>query len=224
MFRIKPFTSAQGKTLMSTKLKTTYMALLGIFSLATYFIVQQLVSHQYEFLTSFDEAIPFIPWTVWIYHSIIPVIVATMFLLVKSRRLFFTTFWACAAATIIINLFYIMFPSFYPRPDFAVTGINEILVEFSYTIDNSSNTFPSGHVAFAWIMYWGASFSKKTHQTLGLRRLYLLWAIALTLSTLTLKMHYIIDILGGFAVATFCFFVIKSYIKRRSLYSEEVQV
>jgi len=223
VFRIKPFNSTQGKTKMSAKLKTTYMALLGVFSLVTYFAVQQLVSHQYEFLTSFDEAIPFIPWTVWIYHSIIPVIVATMFLLVQSRRLFFTTFWACATATIIINLFYIMFPSFYPRPEFAVTGVSEYLVEFSYIIDNSSNTFPSGHVAFAWIMYWGSTFSKKTRQTLGLNRLYLLWALALSLSTLTLKMHYIIDILGGFTVATFCFFVVKSYIKRHSLYSEETQ-
>lgn len=206
---------------MSVKLKTTYMALLGTFSLVTYFIIQQLVSHEYEFLTSFDEAVPFLPWTVWIYHSILPVIVATMFLLVKSRQLFFTTFWTCFAATIIINIFYVIFPSFYPRPDFEVTGLNEYLVQFSYIIDNSSNTFPSGHVAFAWIMYWGASLSQKAKEVSGLKRLYLLWAIALTLSTLTLKMHYVIDLAGGFAIATFCFFIIKSYINKRSLYTDK---
>tara|TARA_R110002020_G_scaffold66563_17_gene175006 strand:- start:184 stop:813 length:630 start_codon:yes stop_codon:yes gene_type:complete len=205
---------------MSTAVKTKYMVLLGIFSLATYFIVQQLVTHQYDFLTEFDESIPFIPWTVWIYHSIIPVMVGTMFLLVRTRRLFFTVFWACVATTIIINIFYILFPSFYPRPDVVVNSLTDELVALSYEIDNSSNTFPSGHVAFAWLMFWGAWFSRKARETLGLKKLYLLWALGLSLSTLTLKMHYVIDVIGGFAVATFSFFLIKLLIKRRSSYRD----
>jgi len=208
---------------MSARVKTTYMFLLGVFSLATYFAVQQLVTHQYDFLTSFDKAIPFLPWTVWIYHSIVPVIVATMFLLVQTRRLFFTTFWSAFAATVIINLFYVMFPSFYPRPELVGNGITEYLVQLSYTIDNSSNTFPSGHVAFAWLMFWGVFYSRKAQEIPLLKRIFLLWAIGLSLSTLTLKMHYIIDIIGGFAVGTFCFFLIKSFIKVRSLYIEEVR-
>ena len=128
---------------MSTAVKTKYMVLFGFCSLAVYFIVQQFVTHQYDFLTSFDEAIPFIPWTVWIYHTIVPVIVGTMFLLQKAKEL------------------------------------------------------PP------------------------LKRIYLLWAIGLSLSTLTLKMHYIIDVIGGFAIGTFSFFLIKSYIKSRSLYPDK---
>lgn len=197
------------------------MILLGLFSLATYFIVQQLVTHQYDFLTSFDQAIPFLPWTVWIYHSIVPVIVMTMFMLVQSRRLFFTTFWSSFSITVIINLFYIMFPSFYPRPELAGDGVTEYLVQLSYTIDNSSNTFPSGHVAFAWLMFWGAFYSQKAKETPLLKRMFMLWAIGLSLSTLTLKMHYIVDIVGGFAVGTFCFFLVKSFIRSRSLYNED---
>tara|TARA_R110000744_G_scaffold43041_10_gene96702 strand:+ start:10906 stop:11535 length:630 start_codon:yes stop_codon:yes gene_type:complete len=206
---------------MSTAVKTKYMVLFGFCSLAVYFIVQQFVTHQYDFLTSFDEAIPFIPWTVWIYHTIVPVIVGTMFLLVQSRRLFFTTFWSCVASMFIIHIFYIFFPSFYPRPDFAGSGLTDYMVELSYKIDNSSNTFPSGHVAFAWLMFWGAYFSQKAKELPPLKRIYLLWAIGLSLSTLTLKMHYIIDVIGGFAIGTFSFFLIKSYIKSRSLYPDK---
>jgi|TARA_R110001583_G_scaffold16347_4_gene67114 membrane-associated phospholipid phosphatase len=208
---------------MSARVKTKYMVLLGIFSLATYFIVQQIVTHQYDFLTSFDQAIPFLPWTVWIYHSIVPVIVMTMFLLVQTRRLFFTTFWSSFLVTVVINLFYILFPSFYPRPELSPDGITEYLVQLSYTIDNSSNTFPSGHVAFAWLMFWGSFYSQKAKEIPLLRRMFLLWAIGLSLSTLTLKMHYIIDIVGGFAVGTFCFFLVKSFIKARSLYIEDTR-
>ena len=198
------------------------MVLLGIFSLATYFIVQQIVTHQYDFLTSFDEAIPFLPWTVWIYHSIVPVIVVTMFLLVRARKLFFTTFWSCVLATVVINVFYIAFPSFYPRPELSLETFTDSLVALSYEIDNSSNTFPSGHVAFAWIMFWGAWFSKRSQEELVLRKMYLLWAIWLSISTLTMKMHYVVDVVGGFAVGTFCFFVAKAYISRRSLYQNKV--
>tara|TARA_R100000664_G_C2716639_1_gene111504 strand:- start:266 stop:895 length:630 start_codon:yes stop_codon:yes gene_type:complete len=207
---------------MSARVKTKYMMLFGVLSLAVYFSIQQIVSHQYDFLTTFDESIPFLPWTVWIYHSIVPVIVATMFLLVKSRKLFFTTFWASVATMVLVNMFYILFPSFYPRPEFVPSTITEYFVHFSYMIDNSSNTFPSGHVAFAWLMYWGGSRSQKAQELKELRRLFLLWAIGLSLSTLTLKMHYLIDLLGGFAIGTISFFVIKSYINKRSLYSEEV--
>ena len=201
--------------------KVNYMFLFGVLNLFTYFLIQSYVSNEYNFMTPLDTAFPFMPEFVWIYQSLLPVIALTMILLVKSKRLFFNTFWACLASTLIIHVFWIFFPSFYPRPELVPEGLSEVLVQFSYDIDNSSNTFPSGHVAFAWIMFFGVRRSKKAKETLGLRRLYLLWAIGVSLSTLAIKMHYVVDVVGGFAVASFCFFAIRELIKRYDWYTDK---
>ena len=206
---------------MSKLCKAKYLLLFGIFNLGTYFLIQQYVSHQYDFLTPVDEAIPLMPWTVWLYHTLIPGIIGTMFLLVKARSVFMNVFWASILATVVIHICYLVFPSFYPRPELIGSGLTHALVEFSYSIDNSSNTFPSGHVTFAWLMFWGAFYSEAVKSVMGLRRLYFLWAFGVSLSTLTMKMHYIIDVIGGFALAAFCFFIVKEVSERLSYYKNE---
>jgi len=201
--------------------KANYMLLFGVVNLFTYFLIQSYVSNEYNFMTPLDKAFPFMPEFVWIYQSLLPVIAVTMVLLVKSKRLFFTTFWSCLVSTVIIHLVWLSFPSFYPRPEIMPEGLSEVLVQISYDIDNSSNTFPSGHVSFAWMMFFGVRLSQKAKETRGLASLYLLWAIGVSLSTLAIKMHYVIDVVGGFAVASFCFFSIRELIKRYDWYPEE---
>jgi len=206
---------------VSQAMKAKYLLCFSLFNLGTYFLIQQFVSHEHNFLTDLDRAIPFMPDFVWIYHTLLPGIVGTMFLLVKSRNIFLTTFWAGVLATVIIHIIYILFPSFYPRPDLIPSTLSEELVALSYLIDNSSNTFPSGHVAFSWLMFWGAMFSKKVKETMGLRRLYLLWALGVSMSTLAIKMHYIIDVIGGFCVAAFCFFLVKYIVTKYNLFPDK---
>jgi len=197
------------------------MFLFAIFTLGSYFFIQDYVAHEYDFLTPLDKAFPFMPDFIWLYHSLMPVIAATMVLLVKSRRNFFTVFWAGLLATVLINVFYILLPSFYPRPDFIPETLSEHILYSTYQVDNSSNTFPSGHVAYAWLMFYGAIHSPKIKSLPALGRLYLLWAIGITLSTLAIKAHYVIDVIGGFAVASFCFYVVKSIIEKRNYYKEK---
>ena len=176
-----------------------------------------VTNHEFDFLTEFDTAIPFMPQHVWIYHSILPVILLTMCLLVQSKHIFFTTFWACLVATFVLNMSYIFFPSFYPRPEFDITTVSEALVYLTYQIDGSNNTFPSGHVAFAWIMFMGAIHSRIASRIEGLKALYLLWAIGISLSTLTLKQHYIVDVFSGVILAFLSFYVSRLFNRRHSM-------
>ncbi len=206
---------------MSTTTKSFYTFLFGVVNLLTYFWIQSYVGNEYSFMTPVDKAIPFMPEFVWIYHTIIPVIFITMIILVKNRKVFMNTLWACVMATFIIHLFYLIFPSFYPRPEFIPQNLSERLVELSYMIDNSSNTFPSGHVAFSWLMFFGASHSELAKKHGVLKRVYLLWAIGVTISTLAIKMHYIVDLFGGFAIAGFCFFFIK-YMYSKNIFKKPI--
>ena len=201
--------------------KANYMLLFGVVNLFTYFLIQSYVSNEYNFMTPLDKAFPFMPEFVWIYQSLLPVIAVTMVLLVKSKRLFFNTFWSCLAATVVIHLVWLLFPSFYPRPEIDPATLSEAFVQLSYEIDNSSNTFPSGHVAFSWIMYLGARRSELAKNTSGLSNLYLLWAIGVSLSTLAIKMHYVVDVIGGLAIASFCFYLVGWMIRRYDWYPPE---
>ena len=122
-----------------------YILLMMMLYLGLYVAIQALVTtHEFDFITEFDKAIPFMPEHVWIYHSMLPAILLTMILLVKTKRTFFSTFWACMITAFILNVSYVFFPSFYPRPEFDVTTVSEALVYLTYQIDSPSNTFPSG--------------------------------------------------------------------------------
>ena len=206
---------------MSTGVKTKYFLIFGLINLSLYFFVQGYVTkHEVDLMTDFDRAIPFMPEHIWIYHSIMPVIAATMILLVKTKRIFFTTFWSCILATVILNLMYLIFPSFYPRVDFDVNSFSELLVDLTREIDGANNTFPSGHVTFAWVLFCGVYFSDAAKKLKGIKLLYLLWAIGISLSTLVLKQHYIADVVSGFGMATTIFFLVKTFFESKGLYQE----
>jgi len=199
---------------MSLERKAKYLLAFGIVNFVLYFVIQGVVTqHEYDFMTAFDLAVPFLPEYIWIYHSILPVIAVTMFLLVQTKRIFMTTFWSFVVAGLVLNTFYLVFPSFYPRTDFEITTISEFLLDFTRRVDGANNTFPSTHVTFSWILFWGVFYSKKAQLFKGLKSLYLLWAIGVSLSTLVLKQHYAVDVLSGISLAATCFFLVKPIIE-----------
>ena len=204
---------------MSTEVKAKYFLILSFFNLVLYFVVQGYVTkHEVDLMTDFDRAIPFMPEHIWLYHSIMPVIATTMILLVKKKKIFFTTFWSCILATFILNLMYLIFPAFYPIVDFEINTVSELLVDLTRQIDGANNTFPSGHVTFAWILFWGVFYSKVASTLKGIKSLYMLWAIGISLSTLVLKQHYIADVASGFGMAMTIFFFVKILFEHYGLY------
>ena len=203
---------------MSQYKKAKYVFLVLTMYLVSYVAIQlSITTGSYDFTTSFDEMIPFLPQWIWIYHSIIPVIFATSFFMIRTRRLFFTMIWSCVAATIVLNLFYIYLPSFYPRLEFEVTSVSEYLVELTRTIDRANNTFPSGHVTFAWLVYYAASFSRLGNKFATLRIAYFVWASMISFATLALKQHYIVDVVSGIVLATLCFYAARSMLNNYSI-------
>jgi membrane-associated phospholipid phosphatase len=192
---------------MSNTVKARYVFIVLALYMISYVAIQfAITSGSYDLMTPFDTAIPFLPEWIWVYHSIIPVIFLTSFFLVKGRHLFFTMIWACIAATIVLNLFYIYLPSFYPRTEFEVATISEYLVELTRAIDKANNTFPSGHVTFAWLVFYAAYFSQLAGKYRIVKLAYLVWATMISLATLTLKQHYIVDVVSGIFLATLCFY------------------
>ena len=202
---------------MSNGTKVKYIGLFIIFNFISYFSIQFfLTANKYDFLTSFDHLIPFIPEFIWIYHTLIPIILITMFSFMIKKEVFLSAFTAYMIASIILSTFYILFPSFYPRESFVdPASISGWLVELTRVIDGANNTFPSGHVTFAWLLAFFINLTQYAKKHTWIKLVYYFWAVLITFSTLALKQHFIVDTLSGIILASMCYFLSKNIIFKR---------
>ena len=203
---------------MSRQGKALYTALLFLVYLAIYYTIQYFV-HQtrVDYWTEIDGVIPFLPEFVWIYHTLPLCIVMVMVGYIKRRALFMQTFWACIIAGLFMSVFHIAAPAIYPRIPFEATNVHEVLVEFTRVIDGASNTFPSGHVAFSWLMFLAVRETKHAKDNSFISRFFLLWAIGISLSTLVIKQHFIADVVSGIVTAMISFYVARLFIRQQGL-------
>lgn len=177
-----------------------------IFSAYLFLLIPYMINNRFQYfplrqlgLTPVDQAIPFMPWTGWIYTSIyfFPLLIAFA---LKDLRNLRNAILCAGIVSVVCNLFYFFLPTVYPRPDFTINSWTDFPMAFVHIVDNPYNCFPSAHVAFAFI----ACFSmEKENKFLG--QLLLLAAILVSLSTLTTKQHYFWDVIAGYALARFAF-------------------
>lgn len=158
--------------------------------------------HHYQFSTALDRAIPLIPWTVCIYfgcyafwalHYCLCAAVPT-----RTRRFFTADFIAKG----VCFVFFVGLPTTMARP--AVQGLNvwESLVRALYILDAPVNLFPSIHCLNSWLCWASArdipAFSR------GYKAFALCAAVAVCVSTLTLRQHVLLDVAGGILLAEVC--------------------
>lgn len=142
-----------------------------------------------------DRAIPVIEWTVWIYISYyaLPVL-AGVFIddMHYLDRYAQSLMSACIACAIV----FIFFPTEITRYTFKEDGVTGFVVKYLHLLDKPRNCFPSMHIAVSYIAAFTIIRYKKKHGIF-----LLVWAVMITLSTLTIKQHYIVDVAGGFVIA-----------------------
>ncbi len=194
---------------MPLKVKARYLLLAFLPYLILYFLIQSLIgTSEYNLLMGIDEKIPFIPPFIWVYHTMIPVVILTAVFLFQNRDIFLGLIFSFIFSGIVMCLFYIFFPSFYPRELFVdVSTVSGWLIEMTRFIDAPHNTFPSGHVTFAWLLLFFVNLSQYTRKYSWIKILYFSWAVLVSISTLTLKQHFIVDVISGIALATLSYYL-----------------
>ncbi len=150
-------------------------------------------------LTAWDTAIPFLPWTVWFYGT---ATYAALIAFLQApdryavRRLYFSVILAAAVCWV----FFAAFPTTYPR------HLYPLVDDGSWTFrelsslresDTPANCLPSQHVALAWALGLTWSGFLKRWWT---RPLPIVWAVIVSITTLTTKQHYLYDVPAGFVV------------------------
>jgi len=167
-------------------------------------------------LTAMDRAVPFVPWTVWLYGTITWTSLVA-WLSVPTRadaaRLMTAIGVASAACAVVFIVWPTTFPrGLYPLPEGLGARTLAELVELRDD-DSPSNCFPSLHVALVWAigLTWIGWIRRR-----WLRALPLLWAVVVSVTTVTTKQHYVVDVPAGFLVGALAFVAARKLIPGRT--------
>jgi len=142
-------------------------------------------------LTALDRLIPFQPHalaayvSLWVYVGIAPG------LLRNWRELLAYGLWATALCGFGLALFY-LWPTAVPANSMNAT------IAVLQGVDAAGNACPSMHVATAMFsMVWIDHLLRVTRSPLPLRLLNAAWFVAIAYSTLAIKQHVVLDVIGG---------------------------
>jgi membrane-associated phospholipid phosphatase len=151
-------------------------------------------------LTALDLLIPFqAQWfyvyaSLWVYASIAPALMPNFLKLLE-----FGIFIALLCAIGLIIFYF--FPTSVPYETGSLS--NAALLKPLRDIDQTGNAFPSLHVACA--IFCGLSLNtilRDIKSPPSIRYTNTAWCLAIIFSTLAIKQHTIIDVIGGIVLAT----------------------
>lgn len=158
--------------------------------------VSQLPAH--DLSTVIDDRIPLTAEFVWIY-MLCYIFPFTSVLVSKDWHRFNRGLISIGVANLIAAACYMTLPVTIPR-EILGNSVSERMLSFIYHLDSQTSAcnWPSLHVVFAWLTYFMCR-----NQKLGKlgERIILSFAIAISVSTLFVKQHILLDVISGIAIA-----------------------
>jgi len=182
------------KTLWPLKLVGNTVATIGFFPL--YFWIMKNAGQAWVLpLTAFDRLIAFWPAVLPIYLSLWGYI-ALPVLLAKDKRELWSFSIGCAAMTALALVVFWFMPT--AIPNFTIDATPGTSLHFLKTVDSAGNAFPSLHVSFSVFscIVLGRQL-RDAGAPAWLRLFNVAWAVAIVYSTMAVRQHVLIDVLGG---------------------------
>ncbi len=151
-----------------------------------------------------DAQFPLLPWTMLFYFGCFLWWGFVYWLVSLREREEADRFFAAnLLAKLVCLLFFAFFPTTIVRPTPGGSSLWEQLVELLYRVDTPDNLFPSVHCYLAWLCWIGLRGKKDV--PLHLRAFSLFMALAVCVSTLTVRQHVLADVFGGIALSEGCY-------------------
>ncbi|OGY99628.1 MAG: hypothetical protein A2945_03210 [Candidatus Liptonbacteria bacterium RIFCSPLOWO2_01_FULL_52_25] len=119
-----------------------------------------------------------------------------LIVVVKDTRELLRLAYLFAVVITFCGIIFLIMPLTLPRPPIEQGGILNKLLAWQYSIDRPSNMFPSIHIAVSLLVAFVAGTKKPSY-----RWWVLAWVLLIAMSTLFIKQHYVVDIVGGVVVA-----------------------
>jgi len=148
------------------------------------------------------SSLPFAPEFVLVYFSCFFLVLMPYFF-VKGKENFRKVAYSYIAVVLISAAVYLLYPIEVMREKIISQGIFHKMVAWLYAIDYPYNSFPSLHVGLSVLAALSCyKFNKKASLIFGF------WAVLIAVSTLFIRQHYFLDIIGGalLAVVVFWFY------------------
>ncbi len=181
------------------------------------FAVLYFVLGTYQFFSlssltpsTFDTIIAFYPYSIYIYISFFPYIIIGYIKIVNLKEnlhCFIYSYTISGIVSCIIFFFYpislpLEYDLFFQKVE--VDPITSRLIKLIYNYDVLSNSFPSQHVLFIFLIMLHFIKSKSF-------LVFHFWGTLIIFSTLTFKRHYFVDIIASITLSSLihCFFYYK---------------
>jgi membrane-associated phospholipid phosphatase len=168
-----------------------------------YLAINNVTSHlpySVNVMSRWDLAVPFVPEWVWVYNlnvvmpMLLLVFISEAKLLLEVVSGFLLIFLVAIAAFILMPVHSTELRAVI---DPATTDLALKNVAYYYEMDGVGNCFPSLHVAYSvYAGWWGY---KLMPRWLGVP--YVLLGLLITISTMTVKQHFIADVVSALLVA-----------------------
>jgi len=184
----------------------TVAAVLSALFLIVYGGCNWITSHRSDVGTIFfvwERQIPFVPLMIAPYLSIDLFFVAAPFLC-RSERELWRFAQRIATAIVVAGLCFLLFPLrfAFTRPQSA--GWLGASFDWFRTMDAPFNLFPSLHITLGALLV--VTYARHTRG--ALRGAILLWFGLIAISAVLTYQHHFLDVVGGFALAGYCFYFI----------------
>ena len=158
----------------------------------------------YDLSLPIDDLIPFESWAIVFYiGAYLLWVVGFLFIAREEKALCYELFSGELLGKVLCLLFFLFLPTYMAtRPDgFEAHSLFDRLTELVYALDPPDNLFPSIHCMESWLVLRASFRCRKLRHPVFWRVTFLLGAFAVFLSTLLVKQHVFLDVLGGVAVA-----------------------
>lgn len=162
-----------------------------------------------------DEAVPFLPYSVWIYMSEY-FFFAAVYITCKDMVNLNKYFYSFLVLQVVSVFIFWVLPTTYPRDLFPLPDNLEPITHAAFTAlrktDTPANCCPSLHVSSVYL----SSFLFLDDQRKKFP-FFFIWGTSIAASTLTTKQHYIIDVVFGFLMALCIYWIFHKLVSYRPL-------
>lgn len=180
------------------------------------FYGSRLINHgmeHHDFTLTIDHMIPLLPWMIFVYIGaflfwVINYCICTKFDKGHGLRFIGTHF---IGETVCLG-FFLLLPTAMMRPEITGNSFADWALSVTYQSDSPDNLFPSLHCFMSWLCWIGVRGND--HIPKWYRNLSLVIAIAICISTLTVKQHVFVDAVAGVLLAEICY-ILSGMLDRR---------
>jgi membrane-associated phospholipid phosphatase len=187
---------------------------------AAFLVVFVLLFWASEWLASFvpwrlhvdlpwERRLPFVPWAVWIYLSM-DVLLLIAPLVLRTWRELLPLWLVLVGETVVAAVCFVLLPVT-PRfaPFVAPDGVTGVAFAFADTVNLTGNLLPSLHVAYALTAGLAlAHAARQQRRGWVAQGSWIIWALAIAVSTVLLRQHHVLDVAGGFALGAVGWFLL----------------